>query len=267
MNEDKKRLIGDSKLVAHRGRELEISYFLHRAQGAAALYLHGLGGSKEDFIAATEMPRLCQNTLLAFDFPGFGKSPYPAGAALGLMDLAEIARQLAADLGIQGFTIIGHSMGGLVGLLLASTSNHVTGFMNVEGNLSSEDCFFSREASTSLEKDYFSQFEHRLRSSTRKGFPQFAETFRSNVASERAWYDYCRSIVHFSDNSNLVQLFIELKMPRLFVYGSDSSGLHYLETLKRKGVELISIPDSDHFPFYTNPELYYEVVAGFLESE
>jgi len=53
-------------------------------------------------------------------------------------------------------------------------------------------------------------------------------------------------------------------MPKVFVHGSESSGLDYLGTLRDVKVETISIPDSDHFPLYTNPVVFCEVLAEIL---
>lgn len=61
--------------------------------------------------------------------------------------IVEITKQFTEAIQIDKFIIIGHSVGGLIGLLFAEKyPKKVLGFINIEGNLVSEDCFFSHMA-------------------------------------------------------------------------------------------------------------------------
>ena len=47
---------------------------------------------------------------------------------------------------IDRFHLIGHSMGGLTALILGDEHpGRVSSFINIEGNVSPEDCFLSRQ--------------------------------------------------------------------------------------------------------------------------
>ncbi|MBN1761517.1 MAG: alpha/beta hydrolase [Methanomicrobia archaeon] len=256
--------------IVYRNHPLLIDYFiLRRAGNDAVVYLHGLGCSKNDFLEAINSPELKEYTLVGFDFPGCGNSPYPSGFHLEIDDLVEITHLVLSKLQIDEFVIVGHSMGGLVALLYAERyKEHVKGFVNVEGNLAPEDCFFSREV-TQHSFDYFTtaalpELKRRLTHSPNRGFRNYAETL--GKASERAYFDYSPPLVDYSDSGSLVRRFIGLRMPKLFVYGSENRGLSYLPTLKEGGCETVEIPRSNHFPGYDNPHAFYQAIAAFLQT-
>ncbi len=85
--------------------------------GPPLILLHGLAGSARWW--ARNIPRLSQSfRVIAIDLPGFGASP--RGDRLALEEATE---QLAATmdrLGIDRASVIGHSMGGLIGGGLAA---------------------------------------------------------------------------------------------------------------------------------------------------
>lgn len=256
--------------IVYKDHPLQIDYFiLRRAENETVVYLHGLGCSKTDFLEARNRPELQDYTLVGFDFPGCGSSSYPENITLEIDDLVEITHLVVSALKIDQFVNIGHSMGGLIALLYAERhGEHVKGFVNVEGNLASEDCFFSREV---VQHSYsyftttlFTTLKQELAHSSNKGFQNYAEDL--NSASGRAFFDCCPSLVEYSDHGNLIRRFIALRMPKLFVYGSENRGLSYLPILKEKGCETGEIPESNHFPGYDNPHAFYQAIAAFLET-
>ncbi len=255
--------------VFYKNCNLRIDYFLRRGEKETVVYLHGLGCSKNDFIEAFSRPELQDYTLVAFDFPGCGYSPYPEDLTLGIDDLVEITHLLISALSIENFVIIGHSMGGLVALLYVERyGEQVKGFINVEGNLAPEDCFFSREVAQHRFTDFttilFKNIKHRLAHSPNRGFQKYAESLEK--ASEKAFFDFCPSLAAYSYLRNLLQRYITLKIPKLFVYGSENRTLSYLPTLRESGCEMVEIPQSNHFPGYDNPRAYYQAIASFLRN-
>jgi pimeloyl-ACP methyl ester carboxylesterase len=256
--------------LVYNGHPLQIDYFIRQGQGDAntLVCLHGLGCSKHDFVEALNHTELKAYPLVAFDFPGCGNSPYPEDVTFGMDDLVELTHLVAMTLQLDDVIIIGHSMGGLVALLYAEKyGEHVKGFINVEGNLASEDCFFSREV-VLHSFDYFSktslkELKHRLANSPNRGFQKYAENLER--ASEKAYFDSSPSLVAYSEHGNLIQRFLALRAPKLFVYGSENRALSYLPALKASGCEMAEIPASNHFPFHDNPRAFYHAIAAFLE--
>jgi pimeloyl-ACP methyl ester carboxylesterase len=233
------------------------------------LYLHGLGGSKADFFAAADPDGLPGYSLLAFDFPGCGESP-AAGKPLTVDELVALSRGFLAARGVAGCTVIGHSMGGLTGLLLATRHPaRVTRFITVEGNLAPEDCFISRRvvpySADEFERTGLVDLERDLSASTKSGDAWYGAHLRGN-AQPLVFYHYCRSIVEHSDEDPLLADFIRLDIPRLLVYGAENRGLTYLATLAAAGVPVCEVPGSGHFPAHSNPEAYYSALREFLEA-
>lgn len=255
--------------LTYRDRKFPISYFLRRGRKETVVYLHGLGCSKSDFRDAFSQPELDAYTLLAFDFPGCGHSPYPEDAALGIDDLVEITHLVLAALKIKELVLIGHSMGGLVGLLFAERYRAVVeGFINVEGNLASEDCFFSRAVAQSDYPQFattsFPALKRRLAHESQVGLRYYGQNLER--ASARAYFELAPSLVEYSDHGNLVQRFMALSIPKLFVYGSANRRLSYLPRLQESDCAVAEIPRSGHFPFHDNPTAFYRAIAAFVQA-
>lgn len=256
--------------LAYREHTLQIEYFLRRGENETVAYIHGLGCSKNDFIEAVNRAELQAYTLIAFDFPGCGNSPYPEDLTLEIDDLVEITHRVVTTLSVDDFVIIGHSMGGLIALLYVERyGKHVKGFINVEGNLAPGDCFFSREVAqhsfSHFTNTAFRNVKRRLTQSENKGFRKYAESLERH-ASEKAFFDCCPSLVEYSDHGNLIQRYIALKIPKLFVYGSENRSLSYIPELQESGCEMVEIPQSNHFPGYDNSTAYYRTIATFLQK-
>ena len=131
--------------IIYRDQALKIGYFIRQGEKEAVLYFHGLGCSKDDFFPAMKADGLKGRKLIAFDFPGCGNSTYPKNMELGIDDLVEITGIIVSELDLMDFVIIGHSMGGLIGLIFSEKyCENVKAFINVEGNLSSVDSNISR---------------------------------------------------------------------------------------------------------------------------
>lgn len=235
------------------------------------VYLHGLGSSRRDFEPAMDAPELAGHRLIALDLPGSGDGQMPRDVELGIDELGVVVEHVIATLAPEGVHLVGHSMGGLVGLLVASRNQErVRTFVNVEGNLAPVDCrVFSRRAielATTLSPgDVLDRLAAELTKSGRMGYSTFVQRFRSEVRPE-AFVNYCRSIVEISDREPLLEIFLALGMPRLFVYGENNRDLGYLDDLKRGGVGLAEVPRSDHFPIYTNPQYFFATVGNFVRD-
>ena len=253
--------------ITYLNQTLKIEYFLRKGEKQTLLYLHGLGCLKNDFIGAVTREELKDYTLVSFDFPGCGNSPYPENVNLGIDDLVEITKIMVFELSLNNLVIIGHSMGGLIGLLYIKRYGKDTkGFINVEGNLAPKDCMFSREviepSFREFKEEVFPNLKKKLFHSGNRGFKKYAETLEK-YSSPKAFFDYSPSLVDYSDHGDLISLFNELKIFKLFIYGSENRWLPHIKKLRCK---IIEIPLSNHFPFYDNPEEFYRAVSDFLEK-
>jgi len=131
--------------VEWRGRRFSLPYLYRDGTGGPAiLFVHGLGGSKENFYAAFQSPALADCTLVTFDEPGTGLAAFDQDAGLNVSALADITQSVADELLPGPYFLAGASMGGLITLLQFRRhgAGRIKGYINLEGNLLPEDCMF-----------------------------------------------------------------------------------------------------------------------------
>lgn len=85
----------------------------------AVLFLHGWGGSVDSWVYYAKNFAHFGFFCVVVDFPGFGKSKEPE-AAYSVGDYAQEVENLIAELGLNSVSVIGHSFGGRVAIMLAS---------------------------------------------------------------------------------------------------------------------------------------------------
>ncbi len=91
---------------------------VHGGQGPTLILVHGLGGSSEDFfLAAPLLAR--EHTVIIPDLPGFGGSEKPE-ASYSVGWFIDVLQEMRRLLGLNRSDWLGHSMGGLLCLLLAA---------------------------------------------------------------------------------------------------------------------------------------------------
>ncbi|HEV2403481.1 MAG TPA: alpha/beta hydrolase [Candidatus Saccharimonadales bacterium] len=207
-------------------------------------------------------------SIVAFDFPGCGNSAYPHGTHLTLGDLVDITDHVVSVLKLQSFTLIGHSMGGAVGLEYTRRhTEQVKCFINIEGNLVPEDCFMTRQLSSVPYEQFrckqLPELIEKCRKSTNVGFQHYAHDNLA-VVDPQGLYDYAASTVDWSDNLPLLQHYVGLTPPKLFVYGNANKKTlsKTLATLQSNGCPVASVGHSDHFPQYDNPSQLAQVIAA-----
>lgn len=256
--------------IRHLGCSWCLDYFLRPGEGPALLFLHGLGGSAAHFEAATRAPALLPYTLVGLNFPGSGGSAYRPDVPLGMRDLVQLTRACIESLGLCEVVPVGHSMGGLVALLLAMRDRgRVAGLVSVEGNLAPEDCAFvsrciARKDRRAVEEDLLPGLRAQWATAENAGLRRYAADLET--VDLDAFCDYCRSIVDHSDHAGLFQGLLGLGVPVQFIYGSENAGLSYLPALTASGTAVDEVPDSNHFPFIDAPDYFYDRIGAFISA-
>src|SRR5690349_13564791 len=89
----------DKLTVEWHGRKFSLPYFYRQGSGGPAImFVHGLGGAKENFYAAFQSRALAVCTLATFDCPGTGLAVFDPDAGLNVSALADMAQIVAAQL-------------------------------------------------------------------------------------------------------------------------------------------------------------------------
>ncbi|RSM82807.1 alpha/beta hydrolase [Kibdelosporangium aridum] len=237
---------------------------LRRSGDHLIVFMHGIGCAKESYAGAFDAVELNDFSLCAFDFPGHGESPsLPENSVEAYADASV---ELIESIGARRVSVVAHSMGGAVGLLVARKVD-VAWFVNVEGNLVAEDCALVSGKTARMSFDMF----------TTTGFYRFAERLkqspRKDVQAWAQWYPQCdpvaihqisRSLVEWSGGGQLLEGFLALQH-KAYVYGGEEERVEYLLPFL-KGVPTYSVPDSGHFAMVDNPAGFYSTVAGIVTS-
>lgn len=250
------------------GVNLNISTIHNFNSTPPIVFLHGFGSCKEDLADISVNTRLQHHGFLAFDAPGCGHSSSDNFSVIDIPFLVATAEAILSHFQITKFHLMGHSMGGLTALLLAHRyPERVLSFVDIKGNLAPEDCFLSRQIFNFPSNDpeaFLDAFIQRTRETRSLGNPLYASTLRARVRSG-AVRPIFESMVQLSDSGNLLEMFLGLPFPKMFMFGDENRGLSYLGRLEKEGVELAQIPESGHFPMYSNPVEMWRRIGDFLQ--
>ena len=256
--------------LTYRGKAFDIEYFHREGDKGTILLLHGLGGAKENYWEACKSPSLKGFTLICPDNPGTGNSTYDDNFPLDVDDLANITCLFIDQLEPEQFILVGTSMGGLTALLYlrGTGASKVKAFINIEGNLMTEDCMFSSKVvAYDLETfagTIFPETISNMRNNGNAGFRIIANNLQLNT-SVSSYYHYSFQTVAYSSSGELLEQYLCLDIPRLFIYGEENKQLSYLPLMLEKGMNVKEISESNHFVFYDHPKELYEVIGIFIE--
>ncbi|MFC9334277.1 alpha/beta fold hydrolase [Arthrobacter sp. NPDC057009] len=247
------------------GAEVRLSCISREGSGLPIVLLHGFGSTKEDYADVALYPSFAGRPIFAYDAPGCGDSECSDLKKISIPFLVKTALAALAEQGIQRFDLVGHSMGGLTSLMLAHQHpDMVASFTDIEGNVAPEDCFLSRQIFLHPDEDpeqFLEDFIARNWAAPFYSSPLYATSVRYKVRA-RAVRGIFESMVDLSDNAGLMEKFLALPLPRMFMYGEQNKTLSYLAHLASNGVVLAEIPHSGHFPMYSNaPEMWRRIAA------
>lgn len=258
------RVIHEHLPLRVHGVNLKIASVRREGSGDPVVLLHGFGTSKEDYLDITHRHEFAARGFLAYDAPGCGATECGDLGAIDLPFLVETARAVLERAGIGRFHVVAQSTGALTALLLAHAEpGRVLSFVNIKGVLAPEDCVLSRESLHHRDPgEYLFQLAERTRESSCYGGGLYAANLPNKVR-RGAVAGYFRSMVELADHGGLLQKFLALPCPRMYLYGEQCAGLSYLPLLDANGVELAEIPHSGQLPMYSNPVATWRQIAEF----
>lgn len=111
---------GAGDLTALRGPQVSPEQLHHEVTGSGdpILFVHGFGTTTYTWRHLVE--RLARDrTVVLIDLKGFGRSPKPMDGGYRLADQARLVRGFIRENDLRNLTLVGHSMGGGIALLVA----------------------------------------------------------------------------------------------------------------------------------------------------
>lgn len=248
------------------GIEVDVATIHRNGDLAPIVFLHGFGSTKEDYADIVRHTAFTGRPFVAYDAPGCGASTCSDLSQISIPFLVNTALAVLDRFGIGRFHLVGHSMGGLTALMLAHQSpGRVLSFVDIEGNITPEDCFLSRQIVDYPEADperFFDEFIERTLHAPAYASALYASSLRHKVQAG-AVRGIFQSMVELSDNGDLMNKFLGLPCPKMFMYGEQNRSLSYLNHIGTNGVRLAEVPKCGHFPMYSNPVAMWEEIADF----
>jgi pimeloyl-ACP methyl ester carboxylesterase len=253
--------------------EAKLAYMLRRGGPESIVFLHGLGASKISFKPCFELDSFKDYTLAAPDLPGCGESRWLDASSYTMEDQADIVLQWMGDMDLGPLTIVGHSMGGVIGIYLAEAlGTRVTKFFNLEGNLTGRDCTFSGKIA-SLSMEAFEKRGLRQFKRTLEGFmqgdpsPGLKAYYKSiSLCAPQALYLSAVSLVSESHKGRLKERFLNVSADKWYVFGERSMDPYRKRYLKYHHIPYFTVPKSGHFMMEDQPHLFSEMLLEALQG-
>lgn len=254
--------------ILYKYKLLDIEYYFRWWKNKTIVYIHWLWCSKTDYDESLHNNLFNDFNILTFDLVWHWNTSYLKNIEID--DLVEITKILLTKLKITKINLIWHSLWWVIWLLFVKKySTYVESFINIEWNLSYDDCFFSRKATevdyNTFEKRCFNIFKEWLIDTNKNWFWRYVHTLEKHKPL-KAFYELSPSLVNYSENWLLLETFVNLKIPKLFIYWDENSHLKYLSELEEKWCPTIWISNSNHFPQFDNPDEFYNTIYSFLKK-
>lgn len=255
--------------VSCASEQLDIKALYRDTGSKLILFIHGLGACKECFEHAFSFQTLDEYSLLSIDLPGFGDSTKSESFSYDMEDFAVIIKQILSHHEYKALHVVGHSMGGAIGILLSEKLDKpFDSFLCAEGNLIGNDCGLLSRGATRFT---LPEFEKR---GFKKMLSGCAGVKNTGMKTWLSWnqdafvpgfFHSARSLVRWTDSGKLHKSFMKMKTRKAYVYGSNNSSMPVLADLV--GIRKIPIPDGHHAMMFDNPEAFYSIVAEFISGQ
>lgn len=252
--------------ITDTNQDYTISANIRKTSNKWIVCLHGIQSNKDLFNDIFSIPYFDDYSILAIDFIGFGESDKPENFSYDIDDQAMIISRVVENLKIQKLHIIGHSLGGMVGILLLNyLKEKILSFVNMEGNLVLEDCGLSLKVASRSFDEFKNKYFGKIKLDLEKSKAPNAYKRRKWIESvpDYAFYKTSESIVKWSKGKKMLNLFISSLNRKLYVYGQKN-----LFKAKRlpSNINVAEISNAGHFMLLDNSGECYKKIIGFLSK-
>lgn len=249
-----------SKSIVIDGQLLR--YWEHKAEvppRGVLLFLHGW--RSEARVWGKIISAFPEYDCYAPDLPGFGSSPAP-GVPWAMNNYADAIRGFCSSLGLTHLTVVGHSFGGRIGIVLVVQNPSLYRALVLV-----DSAGIRRESSRT-------KLLPKLAKLVRPAFrPRFMHSLRKRIYKQIGAEDYVASPELQKTFVNVIKEDLSarlafVKLPTLIVWGAKDTEtpVRDAEQMKKaiSGAELVVIPGAEHFSFVDSPEQFESSLKGFL---
>ncbi len=252
---------------------IERGMFVRTSRGEPNLprlvFVHGLGESGLCFERVVCHPTLDPWTRYVVDLPGYGRSAW--GDPVSLAGLADhLAAWMRAELPSAPVVAVGHSMGGVVALLLAERHpDLLVGVVDVDGNKSLGDCTFSSQAACqpldAFENGGFDELRSRVYVAGARDVAQRGYYASLRLCDPKSFHRHSVELVEMSGREDLATRLASLPVRKVYVAGQPGGACsRSMDLLREAKVPCVAITPSGHWPFVDQPEAFVAALAKFL---
>jgi len=232
--------------------------------GPTLIFLHGIGSASSfafPEIAASRPLRAHRSILI--DFLGFGYSDRPTAFDYSMDAHAETVTQLLDDLAVTGASLIAHSMGGAIAILVAaSRPAAVRRLVIAEGNLDPEPGIVSGIIATQEQETYVERGHAELVARMRSaGFSEYARTVE--IASPIAMHRSAVALIA-GRSPTFREILYSLPTPCRFLISEESKSDPDVKRLSDHGIPVSIVPSCGHDMMSDNPIGFAEAVAAAI---
>jgi pimeloyl-ACP methyl ester carboxylesterase len=255
--------------------EMHNNIFFRRAgfgRNQDIFYIHGLGESGLCFEKIISSPLLSEYNHFVMDLPGYGRSP-AWNTVLRLSEYADLVHDWIHQFIQRPVVMIGHSMGGVIGQLLAENfPGSLSHFINIEGNISIGDCTFSGRAAAYSQSVFVDSGFDRLKEAVSRNGHQNAALLgyhtSMSMANPQQFYLNSLELISYSRPEDLARRFVDLPMPAVYIAGTPGGACdRSKELLRLSKARLIEISPAGHWPFIDQSDVFIGHLLQFLNSD
>jgi pimeloyl-ACP methyl ester carboxylesterase len=230
----------------------------------ALVLIHGLGASAaQAFVDVCRRAPLSDRRCVAPDLFGFGYSDRPSAFSYSIDDHAASLAALLDARGLRNVTLLGHSMGGAVAIVLARTRpDLVARLLLAEGHLDPTPGAVSGPVVAYSEAD-FARHGHAdlVRTFVSQGLATYAGAFQ--VADPAAIHRTAVSLIA-ARRPTYRDMLLELPMPRVFFFGSKDLADPDARWLPEHGIPVRGVAGAGHDMMTDQPDAFVAAVAASL---
>jgi pimeloyl-ACP methyl ester carboxylesterase len=245
------------------------------------VYLPGLSvPSVVAFLSVATHSKLREHHAILIDYLGSGFSDHPQDFDYSIENHAESVAAILDHEGIRNCAVIGQSMGGTVGIMLAiQRPDLVSNLIVGEGNINPGGGMYSRRIASYSKSEYINEV-HAAFLEERRQDAISGDTMAASIGGIWGTADpagvYGNSLALVELEPSFKERFLQLPIPRTYIYGEKSLPENSGEVradapdpkeLEAPGIHIAVVPNAGHSMMRDNLSGYVDILQIALEAQ